>query len=89
MPSAAKKQPERAIALIRKQGIARLSELMSAGVSQETVARLSREGRITRLARGLYQLPDAELATSTALRRPASWFPRVLSASSLPSSFTI
>jgi predicted transcriptional regulator of viral defense system len=76
MAGAAKKQPEKAIALIRKQGIARLSELMSAGVSQETVARLSREGRITRLARGLYQLPDAELATEHSLAEVCKLVPK-------------
>ncbi len=76
MPGAAKKQPEKAIALIRKQGIARLSELMAAGISQETVARLAREGRITRLARGLYQLPDAELATEHSLAEACKLVPK-------------
>jgi len=63
MPQTAKSQIEKAIALIRKQGIVRQSELVSAGLNQATVARLAREGRITRLTRGLYQLPDADLVT--------------------------
>ena len=63
MPRRAQNQSEKAIALVRKQGIARLSELVTAGLNPATVARLAREGRITRLARGLYQLPDADLAT--------------------------
>jgi len=63
MPGAAKNQTEKAFALLRKQGIVRLSELVSAGLNPATVARLAREGLITRLTRGLYQLPDADLAT--------------------------
>ena len=54
-------QTNKALEAVRKRGIARLSELMAAGVSQETVARLAREGRIVRLARGLYQLPDSDI----------------------------
>jgi len=34
---------------------------MAAGVGQETVARLAREGRVVRLARGLYQLPNSDI----------------------------
>jgi predicted transcriptional regulator of viral defense system len=76
MSSPTKKQPEKAMALIRKQGITRLGELMSAGVSQETVARLAREGRIARLARGLYQLPDAELATEHGFAEACKLVPK-------------
>src|ERR1700674_4829580 len=54
-------QTNKALEAVRQRGIARLSELMAAGVSQETVARLAREGRIVRLARGLYQLPDSDI----------------------------
>jgi predicted transcriptional regulator of viral defense system len=61
MPANPSNQSSRAIELTKRRGIARLSELMAAGVNQETVARLAREGRITRLARGLYQLPGADL----------------------------
>ncbi len=76
MPPTAKNQIEKAVALIRKQGIARHSELMAAGVSQETVARLAREGRIARLARGLYQLPDAELATEHGFAEACKLVPK-------------
>ena len=54
-------QSTKVIETLRALGIARLRELMDAGAGQETVARLVRDGRIIRLARGLYQLPDANL----------------------------
>jgi len=76
MAKTAKKQGEKAVALIRKQGIARLSELTAAGIGQETVARLAREGRITRLARGLYQLPDADLATEHGFAEACKLVPK-------------
>jgi predicted transcriptional regulator of viral defense system len=69
-------QATKAIQAIRKHGIARLSELMAAGVSQETVARLAREGRIIRLARGLYQLPGADLQTGHGLAEACKLVPK-------------
>src|SRR5437868_1325415 len=69
-------QPTRAIQAIRKRGIARLNELMAAGVSQETVARLAREGRITRLARGLYQLPGADLRSGHGFAEACKLVPK-------------
>jgi predicted transcriptional regulator of viral defense system len=69
-------QATKAIQTIRKRGIARLSELMAAGVGQETVSRLAREGRITRLARGLYQLPGADLQTGHAFAEACKLVPK-------------
>ncbi|HEX4077669.1 MAG TPA: type IV toxin-antitoxin system AbiEi family antitoxin domain-containing protein [Rhizomicrobium sp.] len=57
-------QSERAIKTLKAKGIARLSELMAAGIAQETVARLVRSGRVMRLARGLYQLSGSDLQTA-------------------------
>ena len=76
MPHATKSQTEKALACLRKQGIARLSELMAAGVNQLTVARLTREGRIVRLTRGLYQLPDVELATEHSFAEVGKLVPK-------------
>jgi predicted transcriptional regulator of viral defense system len=49
---------------------------MAEGVSQESVSRLVREGRIARLTRGLYQLPDAELATEHGFAEACKLVPK-------------
>ncbi|MDN3519026.1 type IV toxin-antitoxin system AbiEi family antitoxin domain-containing protein [Aquisalimonas lutea] len=69
-------QRDRALTLLASQGMARLSEFRNAGVAQETVARLAREGTILRLARGLYQLPDNELDINHSLAEIAKLVPR-------------
>ncbi len=50
--------------------------LKAAGIGEETVARLARQGRLLRLARGLYQLPDAELAAGHSLAEAAKLVPK-------------
>ena len=47
--------------LLAARGILRLAELRDAGVTAATVSRMEKDGEVIRLARGLYQLPDAEL----------------------------
>lgn len=69
-------QRGRALACLSQQGMARLSELKAAGVTAATVSRLEREGVVVRLARGLYQLPDADLHVQHALAEVAKLAPR-------------
>jgi predicted transcriptional regulator of viral defense system len=45
--------------LFHHKGLVRMRDLRDAGVGSETVARLVREGAVTRVTRGLYQLADA------------------------------
>lgn len=45
--------------LFDQKGLVRMRDLRDAGVGSETVARLVREGAVTRVARGLYQLAEA------------------------------
>jgi predicted transcriptional regulator of viral defense system len=45
--------------LFHQKGLVRMRDLRDAGVASETVARLVREGAVTRVARGLYQLAEA------------------------------
>ena len=52
-------QREQLTAFLREHGIARLVEIRRTGITAATVSRLEREGIVTRLGRGLYQLPDA------------------------------
>jgi len=54
-------QPDKALALLRRNGLTRLSEFRRAGITSATVSRLEAAGTITRLARGLYQLADADV----------------------------
>lgn len=51
---------DRAIAIARSRGIARARDFREAGISPASIARLCEQGQLVRLARGLYQLADAE-----------------------------
>lgn len=69
-------QRERALAFLKTKGMARLSELMSQGVTASTVSRLETEGAIVRLARGLYQRPDAAIDAHHTLAEAAKLVPK-------------
>lgn len=69
-------QRDRVLAHLRSTGMARLSELTAIGATAATVSRLEREGRIIRLARGLYQLPDASIDTHHSLAELAKLVPK-------------
>ena len=75
-PSAPVTQRARATALLKSKGMARLSELIAEGVTASTVSRLEREGAINRLARGLYQLPDASIDAHHTLAEAAKLVPK-------------
>src|ERR1700760_722399 len=69
-------QQDRAIALLGAQGMARLSELLDAGVTAATISRMERKGVVVRLARGLYQLPDTPLDAHHSLAEAAKLVPK-------------
>lgn len=69
-------QRQIAQALLEACGIARLAELRAAGVTAATVSRMERDGEVIRLARGLYQLPDALLDANHSLAEAAKRLPR-------------
>jgi len=69
-------QRDEALALLKQRGITRLAELQSAGVTGTTVSRMERAGEIVRLARGLYQLPDAALDPHQSLAEAARLVPK-------------
>lgn len=69
-------QRQIAHALLEERGIMRLAELRSAGVTAATVSRMERAGEVLRLARGLYQLPDAPLDTNHSLAEAAKRMPK-------------
>jgi predicted transcriptional regulator of viral defense system len=62
--------------LLAAHGIVRLAELRGAGVTAATVSRMERDGEVLRMARGLYQLPDAPLDTSHSLAEVAKRLPK-------------
>jgi predicted transcriptional regulator of viral defense system len=76
MNSRPETQQDEAIALLRRQGMARLSELTRAGVTAATVSRMVEKGLIARLGRGLYQLPDAAFDANHFLAEVAKRVPR-------------
>jgi len=77
MPTARpKSQPDRALALIRRNGLTRLSEFRRVGITAATISRLEATGAITRLARGLYQLADADVDANHTLAEAAKLVPK-------------
>jgi len=76
MTSGAERQQDRVIALLSQRGMARLSELTDAGVTAATVSRMERNGKVIRLARGLYQLPNAPLDANHSLAEAAKLVPK-------------
>jgi len=71
-----KTQGAHALAFLAERGMARLHELIDAGIKEETVARLVRRGEVIRLARGLYQLADADLQAEHSLAEAAKLVPK-------------
>ena len=69
-------QPDKALALLRRNGLARLSEFRRAGITSATVSRLEAAGAITRLARGLYQLADADVDANHTLAEASKLVPK-------------
>lgn len=69
-------QRGKALALLRRRGMTRLAEFNAAGVTATTVSRMERAGEVVRLARGLYQLPDAELDAQQSLAEAARLVPK-------------
>lgn len=76
MVSEPDRQQDRAISLLKQQGMARLSELTKAGITAATVSRMKEKGLILQLSRGLYQLPDASLDANHSLAEAAKLAPK-------------
>jgi predicted transcriptional regulator of viral defense system len=69
-------QRQKLLATLSARGMARLSELMREGITAATVSRLEHEGAVTRLSRGLYQLPTARLDPHHTLAEAAKLVPK-------------
>lgn len=62
--------------ILQDRGIVRSNEIRAAGVTGATIRRMLDGGEVTRLARGLYQLPDAPLEVGHSLAEAAKRVPR-------------
>ena len=69
-------QRSQALALLKRRGLTRLAEFSEAGITATTVGRMERAGEVVRLARGLYQLPNAALDTQQSLAEAARMVPK-------------
>ena len=69
-------QRDLATADLAAQGMSRLNELIAHGVTASTLSRLERDGTVTRLARGLYQLADASLDVNHTLAQASKLVPK-------------
>jgi predicted transcriptional regulator of viral defense system len=75
-PALAPTQRIQALTLLKRRGIVRLAERQTAGITATTVSRMERAGELVRLARGLYQLPDADLDPQQSLAEAARLVPK-------------
>ena len=69
-------QRDQATELLQRQGIVRLSEFKKTGITAATISRMVHAGDVIRLARGLYQLPDAPLDANHSLAEAAKRVPK-------------
>src|SRR3954452_13959092 len=71
-------QRQKALGLLERHGIMRLSDLMGHGIHPPTLARLVEEGLVVRASRGLYERSYAEFDLAHALDEIAKRVPRGL-----------
>ncbi len=69
------RQEDKAIALLEKRGMMRLSEFLEQGITSATISRMEQKGALNKLSRGLYQLPDALLDGNHSLAVAAKLVP--------------
>ena len=69
-------QVTKALAVLRRSGLTRLSEFRRLGITAATISRLEAAGTISRLARGLYQLPDAVVGPNHTLAEASKLVPK-------------
>src|SRR3984885_10923280 len=76
MPRDPDTQMTKALAVLRQRGLTRLSEFRKAGITAATISRMETAGTISRLARGLYQLPDAVVGPNHTLAEASKLVPK-------------
>lgn len=76
MTSEPQTQQDRALSLLKRRGMVRISELSKEGITRTTVARMLEKGLVHQLSRGLYQFPDAPMDTHHSLAEAAKRVPK-------------
>jgi predicted transcriptional regulator of viral defense system len=69
-------QGARALNLLKARGMLRLKDFIAENIEPETLARLVRDGHAIRPARGLYQLPDAQVDAAQSFAEAAALVPK-------------
>jgi predicted transcriptional regulator of viral defense system len=69
-------QGTRALDLLKAKGMLRLKDFIAENIEPETLARLVRDKKIVRPARGLYQLPDVQIDAAHTLTEAAALVPK-------------
>lgn len=69
------RQEDRAVALLKKHGMVRLSEFIQEDITAATISRMEEKGVVVQLGRGLYQLPDAPWDAQHMLAEAAKLVP--------------
>lgn len=72
----ARRGSERLLAMIRKAGVLSAAEAVCAGIHSQDFTRLSRQGKIERVARGEYRLPGLQVTEHHGLVLAARAAPR-------------
>lgn len=67
---------EQVVAFVRQHGVVRSRDIERLGVSREYLRRLTMNGVVERIGRGLYALPDAEPSENRSLVEAAHLVPR-------------
>jgi predicted transcriptional regulator of viral defense system len=75
MPSTSH-QRTRALDLLKSRGMLRLRDFAAEGIGPETLARLVRDEDVARPARGLYQLPGAQVEAAHTLAEATALVPK-------------
>jgi len=69
---------QRILELARSQGLVRPRDLAQLGLPRVALTRLVRQGRLTRIGRGLYSLPNRPISEHSALAEVASKHPNTI-----------
>ena len=67
---------QQVVAFVREQGVVRSRDIERLGVSREYLRRLTLNGVVERIGRGLYTLPDAEPSENRSVVEAARLVPR-------------
>jgi predicted transcriptional regulator of viral defense system len=71
-------QEDRMLDFLKRNTLARSKELQAIGVAATTISRAVKEGSVTRVGRGVYQLTDTEVDINTKLAEVSKQAPKAV-----------